>query len=255
MNTQDYIQKYARARPIFLSVLRGKEAALYQKLLPLNGPILDVGCGDGFFARITFGTKRIDVGLDMPDSRINEARTQNIYKKIVTYDGVHIPFQARSFQTVMTNSVLEHVDHLSRVIKEMYRILKPGGICIATVMAAPWERYLLGTKLMGPWYRGWMKKKQVHKNLLTATEWEGAFANAGFTKQSVTSYLGPHAGALLDGLHYVSIPSLVSYTLFSRWVLVPAFTGWYPYKYFAACMDERVPKDQGGALLFVLRKP
>lgn len=45
---------------------------MYQKYKPFNAPILDIGCGDGFFAKIAFG--RIDIGLDVKNSEINEAK-------------------------------------------------------------------------------------------------------------------------------------------------------------------------------------
>ncbi len=253
-DTKDYIRIYAKARPVFLSVLRGKEAALYQQFLPLKHPILDVGCGDGFFASVTFGTKKTDVGLDTEESRIREAAATAAYKKIVTYDGYTIPFPNRSFQTVIINSVLEHVDDLPRVLSEVKRVLKPNGVCYATVMAAPWERYLFGSKIFGNGYTRWMKKKQVHVNLLSYGEWKQAFVRAGLTPTATLPYLGPSAGGLLDILHYVSLPSLISYMLTKRWVLWPGGTGIYPYSRFASAMDEPVSRDDAGALFFVLKR-
>lgn len=254
MSTEDYIREYTKVRPIFLSVLRGKEAALYQQFLPLKHPILDVGCGDGFFVRTTFGKGKIDVGLDMEESRIGEARKSGAYKKIVTYDGYTIPFPDRSFQTVVINSVLEHVDDVSRVMREVRRVLRPGGTCMTTVMAAPWERYLFGTKLFGDGYRSWMKRKQVHKNLLSAANWNAIWKKAGLAPIITIPYLSRRAGNLLDILHYISVPSLVSYVLFKKWVLWPQIASLYPVRYFASVMDETVEVADAGALFFVLKR-
>lgn len=253
-NTKDYIRIYAKGRPIFLSVLRGKEVALYQQFSPLKHPVLDVGCGDGFFAQTTFGKGTIDVGLDMGDSRIGEANVSGAYKKLVTYDGYTIPFPDESFQTVVINSVLEHVDDVSRVMSEVRRVLRPGGVCITTVMAAPWERYLFGTKLFGDGYRRWMKRKQVHKNLLSAAAWQATWKKAKLTPITTIPYLSRRAGNLLDILHYVSVPSLLSYMLFKTWVLWPHIVSWYPLRYFARCMDEPVSVTEAGALFFVLKR-
>ncbi len=253
-NTKDYIRIYARARPLFLSVLRGKEVALYQRLLPLKHPVLDVGCGDGFFARTTFGKGRIDVGLDMEGSRISESRTSGAYKKIVTYDGYTIPFPDRSFQTVVINSVLEHVDDVPRVMSEIRRVLRPGGMCVATVMAAPWERYLFGTKLFGDGYRRWMKRKQVHKQLLSASEWVAAWKKAGLKPITTIPYLSRRAGTLLDILHYVSLPSLLTYKVWKTWVLWQSGVDLYPLSSLATLMDEEVSLEDAGALFFVLKR-
>jgi len=53
---------YLLERPLFLAVLLAKEAELYQSRFPLKHPVLDVGCGDGFFAWIAFRKTKIDVG-------------------------------------------------------------------------------------------------------------------------------------------------------------------------------------------------
>lgn len=253
-DTQRYIGRYLTARPIFLGVLRGKEAALYQQFLPLKGPVLDVGCGDGFFAETTFSKGAIDVGLDTPDSRIDEAKASWAYKKVVTYDGRIFPFPDRTFQTIVINSVLEHVADLPQLLTEVHRVLKPGGQCFATVMAAPWEDYLFGAKLFGNSYERWMKKKQVHVNLFTEKAWRASFAAAKFRPVSALSYVSSRAGMWLDILHYISVPQLISYMLTKKWVLWPRLTILYPTKWFARLMDEPVSQSRGGALFFVLKR-
>lgn len=252
MQTIDFLRTYLRERPLFLSVLRAKEAALYQQFLPLKHPVLDVGCGDGFFASVTFGSKKIDIGLDMESSRIIEAN--GVYKKTVTFDGYTMPFRNKQFRTIVINSVLEHVDDLPRVLSEARRVLMADGLCIVTVMAAPWEEYLLGAKIFGDWYRRWMKKKQVHANLLTHVEWRRAFTRAGFRVQSATPYLSPRAAMWLDILHYLSVPSLISYTINGQWVWWQRFTRLYPLQFLADYMDESVPLEDAGALFFVLKR-
>lgn len=253
--TIDFLREYLFARPIFLSVLRSKEAMLYQQHLPLRRRVLDVGCGDGFFARVTFGNKKIDVGVDVGESRIDEAKQNNAYARIVTYDGKRLPFANRAFETVVINSVLEHTDDVTNVIAEMHRVLVSKGTCYATVMAKPWEDNLFGAKLLGDGYRRWMKKKQVHINLFTRTQWEAAFRAAGFRVESVIPYLSPHAALWLDVLHYLSIPSLVSYRINRRWVWWPKLTAWYPAAFFTNLMEEPVDRDHAGALFFVLKRP
>jgi SAM-dependent methyltransferase len=43
------------------------------------------------------------------------------------FDVHHIPFEEASFDVVMANHLLEHVDRDQDVMKEFYRVLKPGG--------------------------------------------------------------------------------------------------------------------------------
>lgn len=250
--TVDYLPLYAARRPLFLSVLRAKEAALYQPYLPLKRPVLDVGCGDGFFARTAFGKNKIDIGLDMQESRIEEARSSGAYRSIVTYDGYTIPLKNRSVGTVVVNSVLEHVENLPQMLSEIRRVLVPGGVCYATVMAAPWEQNLLGAVFFGDMYRRWMREKQVHRNLLDYQGWRHAFVRAKLTVQEVDAYVSKRGARMLDFLHYVSLPSLMSYTINRKWVWWPRLTRFYPMRFLASVMEDEVSREHAGALCWKL---
>ncbi|OGG13467.1 hypothetical protein A2773_00485 [Candidatus Gottesmanbacteria bacterium RIFCSPHIGHO2_01_FULL_39_10] len=255
MNLEYFLKTYLRERPLFLSLIRAKEALLYQKYLPLKKPILDVGCGDGFFAKVAFGKKYIDVGLDVEDSRVEEAKNLGVYKKIVIYDGQKIPFPDKYFSTVVSNSVLEHVSDLDIVLKEIYRVLKPGGLFITIVMAKPWEENLFGAKLLGDFYKKWMRRKQVHVNLLKKEEWDNEFRKAGLKIGETVGHLTPISCRWIDLLHYISIPSLLSYKLFGKWVLFPDLAkNIYPLKYLAKIVSENVPSEKSGAIFYVLKK-
>ncbi|MBI4990539.1 class I SAM-dependent methyltransferase [Candidatus Gottesmanbacteria bacterium] len=277
-----FLKAYLRKRPLFLSLIRAKEAQLFQKYLPFKHPVLDIGCGDGMFAKVTFSKchpelvsgsqsdkkemlkrvqhdrlygSEIDIGLDLAGSRINEARQSGIYKKIIIYDGKEIPFQDNYFSTIISNSTLEHVSDLDTVLKEIYRVLKPGGLFITTVMAKPWEENLFGAKILGDLYKKWMGKKQIHRNLLTKNEWDEAFRKSGFIIKKAIGYLTPQACQLIDVCHYLSIPSLVTYKLFGKWVVFPSlFTRLYPTKSLAQVISENVDPDQSGAIFYLLEK-
>ena len=68
------ITGYLEARPFFFTLIRPQEALLFQQFNQLlKAPILDFGCGDGFFAQVVFQPLKIDLGLDVPSSRILEA--------------------------------------------------------------------------------------------------------------------------------------------------------------------------------------
>jgi len=59
---KDFLWLQVRDLPYFRALLRAVESRFYQDF-QLQAPILDLGCGDGHFASITFDRK-IDVGLD-----------------------------------------------------------------------------------------------------------------------------------------------------------------------------------------------
>lgn len=256
MSIDGYLRTYLSNRPFFLSLIRAKEAELFSRYVPFTAPILDVGCGDGFFAHVIGEKKRsIDVGLDVEHSRQPEARKLGIYANLVTYNGKKFPFPSASFATVMSNCVLEHIPNLGQVVGEMYRVLVPGGTLVVSVMAKPWEDYLVGSMVMGNSYRHWMRKKQVHVHLLPVRDWTNVFTHAGFRVEKKIGYLSPAACRLIDVGHYVSWPSLFSYVLFKKWVLWKFLGSWYPVRWLTRVIGPDVPLHQAGAIFFVLIKP
>ena len=246
MNLQYFLKKYLKDRPLFLSIIRAKEAWLFQKYLPLKKPVLDVGCGDGFFAEVAFG--RINIGLDVRDSRMRLAKN---YERLLEFDGINIPLKKNSVNTAVSNCVLEHVEELGPLLKDIYRVLRPRGTFLTTVMAKPWEENMMGALIMGVSYKNWMRQKQVHLNLLTNQKWREKFNKAGFIIKEEIGYLDVQTCRLIEIAHYLSVPSLISYVLFKKWVMWPNFI---PTTWLASKIGKNTNYENSGAIFFVLEK-
>jgi SAM-dependent methyltransferase len=95
-----------------------------------EGPwrVLDLGCGSGasvdLFRALDAGVDW--VGLDVPDSREAKLRTRSD-ARFATFDGVSIPFEDGSFDLVYCKQVLEHVPHPGPLLRDVRRVLAPGG--------------------------------------------------------------------------------------------------------------------------------
>lgn len=249
-----FIKHYITHRPLFFSFIRPREAYFFDSFKSLTkSPILDLGSGDGFFAEMTWGKKKIDVGLDLQSSRAQEAEGKGIYKKIVYYDGTKIPFPDNHFQTVVANCVLEHIPNIDKTLSEIYRVLKPGGHFLTGVMADNWEKYMFGSKIAGKWYQNWMKKMQQHENLLSEKEWTKKFKKPGFKIIEKIGYISPENAQYLDIFHYVSLPSLLTYTLFKKWDLFPQQTpGLVDFIVKKTQLPENT--DKASAIFYVVQK-
>ncbi len=97
--------------------------------------ILDLGCGRGDFLRgfIRCGLKGYGVDSSlMAKSICSEAEIlQSDLKK------KPLPYEGNNFDIIFSKSVLEHFYHPERLVHEIYRILKPGGLVIT--MVPDWE--------------------------------------------------------------------------------------------------------------------
>ncbi|MBI4973254.1 class I SAM-dependent methyltransferase [Candidatus Roizmanbacteria bacterium] len=250
-----YISAYLRERPAFMSFIRPQEALLFQKHSHLiDSPVLDFGCGDGFFAQVVFGKHKLDIGLEVDNNpRIEEAKKRNVYKKILLYDGLAIPLKNNSVRTVISNCVFEHIPNISSSVNEIYRVLKKGGYCITSVMTSDWSDMMLGTKLFGQNYAKWMNKRQEHESILSKKQWRALFKKAGFTIVKEIGYVNERTAKWLDLFHYLSLPSLITYKLFKRWVLLP----WVNEKLVQWVETWHAPSLQKGkfaAYFYILRK-
>lgn len=252
-----FIKKYLENRPMFMAIIRSQEAVLFQKYNNLiKGRILDFGCGEGFFSQLVFGREKISVGLDLLDNkRIREAIDKKIYKKISLYNGNTVPYPDNYFNTIVSNCVLEHIPDINISLKEIYRVLKPGGYFITSVMADQWENNLFGSKIFGKKYLTYMRKTQVHKNLFSNNKWQFYFKNADFKIQSIDGYLYKKSAFYLDIFHYLSIGSLISYKLFNKWILfnIPLLNKLKTQLIKKIIVDENNP-NKASALFFVLKK-
>lgn len=153
---------------------RGIEIALLKENWSeyFKGRILDLGCGEGEIAKEVFGRK-IEWGLDKDKKIIIKARNSGVYKKVLGEDASKISLASGIVDLVFSNSVIEHIQDINRVLKEVNRVLKPGGYFIATMPSNRLGEYLGWGKI----YASWFNKKYQHYNLFNLSEWKKHLAN------------------------------------------------------------------------------
>jgi SAM-dependent methyltransferase len=88
------------------------------------GLVLDVGCYDGQFTRRAIDGKVIGVDVALEALRAARARcVQGVRAQVE----VALPFADEIFATVIAAEVIEHVFDTEAVIRELARVLRPGG--------------------------------------------------------------------------------------------------------------------------------
>lgn len=219
-NLEYFIEKNLQFRPRFFAYIRSQEGLLFTKYAQfIKSKSLDFGCGDGFFAETVFGRKTIDIGLDVPSSRMQIAERNSVYKRIIAYNGSKIPLRPSSLKTVVSNCVFEHIPHIEKSVQEIYSVLRPGGYLLTSVMCSPWSTNLSGAKWGGLAYVKWFNQIQEHNALYSKKQWISLFRKSGFSIEVSEDYLFKKASQKTEIFHYLSVPSLLLYKLTGKWTL------------------------------------
>jgi ubiquinone/menaquinone biosynthesis C-methylase UbiE len=113
---------YARATYSKTNVLREVAA------LPVNGRLLDVGGGTGRVSSAVRNLVDEVVIADVSFGMLGKADRASL--KSVCGSSESLPFADSSFERVIMVDALHHVLHHADSAREMFRVLKPGGILV-----------------------------------------------------------------------------------------------------------------------------
>jgi SAM-dependent methyltransferase len=249
---KDFLSHQLRELPYFRALIRAVEASYYQTF-DLPAPVLDVGCGDGHFAALTF-KRKIDVGLDPWRGPIHEAGRRGTYGLLVEADGGRAPFPEGTFASAFSNSVLEHIQHVDAVLADVARVLKPGA---PFYFCVPNERYLSElsiSRLMGKGYTEWFRRISRVQHADGPETWERRLEKAGFRLEKWWHYFSPSAMRVLEWGHYFGLPSLVARKLTGRWIIAPAkWNLWLTEKYVRRYASIE-PVEDGTFTFYIARR-
>ncbi|MBU1078254.1 MAG: class I SAM-dependent methyltransferase [Spirochaetes bacterium] len=131
---QDYDKQIPKH--IQTHLLKKKSAFMKKRLLAAGKRYrkgLDIGCGTGHYLKKMDHYGYRMTGFDFSKGMVQEAKKQNKGKNINITEGsiLKIPHKASQFDFAYTINVMHHLPTLKKqkeALKEVYRILKPGGI-------------------------------------------------------------------------------------------------------------------------------
>ena len=165
-----------------------------------DAKILDIGCSDGSFTkRVANRVKSTTVfGIEIIKARASEARKNGVNAVVANADRT-FPFKHSVFDFVISNNVIEHVCDTDLFIKEIYRVLRRGGVCfistpnianlqdIISLMLGyqPFSMHVSDEIVVGnplnPSYKLiWDYPRKLHRRLFTARALKELFEFHGF---------------------------------------------------------------------------
>lgn len=119
--------------------------------VPQQLSVLDVGCGGGLlaerFAAIGCTVTGVDRSIPTLMAARNHARAAGLDIDYQQGDAQKLPFGDGQFDVICCCDVLEHVDDVDGVMREIARVLKPGGVFFFDTINRTWLSKLVAIKL------------------------------------------------------------------------------------------------------------
>lgn len=104
--------------PNVMRVLEGRE-----------GPLLEIGCGTGFFSHALFAKDRAVIGIDVSPEMIREA-SRGTGPTFCVASAEALPFENAEFETVLSVLALQNMRDLQKTLTEASRVLRPRGMLV-----------------------------------------------------------------------------------------------------------------------------
>lgn len=186
------------------------ETETVREQLASRGQALDLGCGDGTLAPLLLerAGEAHWTAADLDPREVAIARGAGAYRGLSAASAEALPFRSGAFDLVFSNSALEHMDDLDRVLAEAARVLRPGGRLVFTVPSPGfhgnllWPRWLrkLGRAATARRYLEHLDRRLRHLRYPSEGEWREALARHGLVLDLAAPYLGSRATAAWETL-------------------------------------------------------
>jgi 2-polyprenyl-6-hydroxyphenyl methylase / 3-demethylubiquinone-9 3-methyltransferase len=144
----------------------GKDVIKRLGVEPKGKTALEVGSGGGILteeiAKMGFATTGIDPADQSIITASNHAKANGLDIKYEKGTGENLPYPDGSFDFVFCCDVLEHVRDLPKVISEISRVLRPGGVFIYDTLNRTFTSKLVAIKIWQEWKRWAFMPPNVH---------------------------------------------------------------------------------------------
>jgi SAM-dependent methyltransferase len=144
--------------------------------LPVGAPMLDAGCGSGR-NMVELARRGPVTGIELSDTSIDLAREREA-GEVIAGSVLEMPFESGRFQLAVCLDVIEHLEDDLGALRELRRVVAPGGSLLVTVPAYQWlwsghdevnhhhRRYTQRSLRRVAEQAGWQQVRSTHFNSL-----------------------------------------------------------------------------------------
>jgi ubiquinone/menaquinone biosynthesis C-methylase UbiE len=118
MREKDYLQ-------VIQSILHDSDRTISPQAY-----ILDFGCGKGHTVNFLRNQGYTAFGVDIGHEEDWQQYPDPSFFALLDMSDYHIPFTDNTFDLILSWQVFEHVQNYDQVLGELYRVLKPSGMCL-----------------------------------------------------------------------------------------------------------------------------
>ena len=152
----------------------GEQAIARMRISP-DARVLDVGCGSGWATRLLaeYAFNGRVKGIDISDEMVRLARESSRSVPNVDFEiasAEQLPFDDHEFTHAFSMESLYYYRNIPKALKEIHRVLKPGGLFVA-VVDLYWENEAT---------HQWIDTLNVPVELLSVDDYHSLFIDAGF---------------------------------------------------------------------------
>ncbi|MFH1590267.1 MAG: class I SAM-dependent methyltransferase [archaeon] len=136
-----FTNKFIEGTDIHNKISRREYYSALETILFSQKKVLDVGCGDGYDIKKLLRKKAFMHGIDSSKNLVEKARKNNPNASIIEGNMECLPYEDSFFDVVLSKYVLQTSTNVPKVLAEMDRVLKPGGI-ITYLTVHPLRQFL-----------------------------------------------------------------------------------------------------------------